>query len=246
VSDSPSNPDQRTPQRVVTRWTGSGTRQADLISIAPTGKQVQVSGNWIHRLAGEKIVESWNVWDTLGMLQQLGWLHIRNRRNKAIGRGWSLFRLRRDARCHIPIYGNEVLARRPAKQLLQPTNSSSPVTFYDFLAQHWPHLRTTNPHRSTFVTVRLRTHRTKGSGSRIATLTMVFKLGLEAQKHWPPDSGFRTDFKGSYWRPIRRWRRTNPTSRLTSLRRSSNFSGTYPTTGSEAPKAATSGYTFDF
>ena len=33
-------------------------------------------------------------------------------------------------------------------------------------------------------TVRLRTHRTKGSGSRIATLTMVFKLGLEAQKHW--------------------------------------------------------------
>jgi steroid delta-isomerase-like uncharacterized protein len=58
--------------RVVTRWTGSGTHQADLMSIAPTGKQVQVTGIWIHRLAGEKIVESWNVWDTLGMLQQLG------------------------------------------------------------------------------------------------------------------------------------------------------------------------------
>src|SRR4029077_9641684 len=57
-------------------------------------------------------------------------------------------------------------------------------TFYDFPAQHWPHLRTTNPIESTFATVRLRTHRTKGSGSRIATLTMVFKLGLEAQKHW--------------------------------------------------------------
>jgi predicted ester cyclase len=42
------------------------------MSIAPTGKQVQVTGIWIHRLAGEKIVESWNVWDTLGMLQQLG------------------------------------------------------------------------------------------------------------------------------------------------------------------------------
>jgi len=56
--------------------------------------------------------------------------------------------------------------------------------FYDFPAQHWPHLRTTNPIESTFATVRLRTHRTKGSGSRIATLTMVFKLGMEAQKRW--------------------------------------------------------------
>jgi transposase-like protein len=57
-------------------------------------------------------------------------------------------------------------------------------TFYDFPAQHWSHLRTTNPIESTFATVRLRTHRTKGSGSRIATLTMVFKPGMEAQKHW--------------------------------------------------------------
>ena len=57
-------------------------------------------------------------------------------------------------------------------------------TFYNFPAQHWSHLRTTNPIESTFATVRLRTHRTKGCGSRIATLTMVFKLGLEAQKHW--------------------------------------------------------------
>ena len=57
-------------------------------------------------------------------------------------------------------------------------------SFYDFPAQHWSHLRTTNPIESTFATVRLRTHRTKGCGSRIATLTMVFKLGIEAQKHW--------------------------------------------------------------
>src|SRR6202022_4319915 len=63
-------------------------------------------------------------------------------------------------------------------------------TFYDFPAQHWPHLRTTNPIESTFATVRLRTQRTKGCGSRIATLTMFFKLGLEAQKHWRPLQGF--------------------------------------------------------
>jgi putative transposase len=57
-------------------------------------------------------------------------------------------------------------------------------TFYDFPAEHWPHLRTTNPIESTFATVRLRTQRTKGCGSRVATLTMVYKLALEAQKCW--------------------------------------------------------------
>jgi putative transposase len=41
-----------------------------------------------------------------------------------------------------------------------------------------------NPIESTFATVRLRTYKTKGCGSRIATLTMVFKLGIEAQKNW--------------------------------------------------------------
>jgi putative transposase len=58
------------------------------------------------------------------------------------------------------------------------------LTFYDFPAEHWTHLRTTNPIESTFATVRLRTVRTKGSGSRTACLTMVFKLAQCAQKHW--------------------------------------------------------------
>ena len=57
-------------------------------------------------------------------------------------------------------------------------------TFYHFPAEHWSHLRTTNPIESTFATVRLRTQRTKGCGSRLATLTMVYKLGLEAQNGW--------------------------------------------------------------
>jgi len=58
------------------------------------------------------------------------------------------------------------------------------LTFYDFPALHWVHLRTTNPIESTFATVRLRTVRTKGCGSRIACLTMVFKLVQCAQKKW--------------------------------------------------------------
>jgi putative transposase len=58
------------------------------------------------------------------------------------------------------------------------------LTFYDFPAEHWVHLRTTNPIESTFATVRLRTKRTKGSGTRTACLTMVFKLMQSAQKRW--------------------------------------------------------------
>ncbi len=58
------------------------------------------------------------------------------------------------------------------------------LTFYDYPAEHWIHLRTTNPIESTFATVRLRTAKTKGSGSRIACLTMVFKLVQSAQKRW--------------------------------------------------------------
>jgi len=58
------------------------------------------------------------------------------------------------------------------------------LTFYDFPARHWAHLRTTNPIESTFATVRLRTRRTKGCGSRMATLTMVFQLVKCAEQHW--------------------------------------------------------------
>ncbi len=57
-------------------------------------------------------------------------------------------------------------------------------SFFDFPAEHWGHLRTTNPIESTFATIRHRTRQTKGCGSRRATLSMVFKLGLEAQKKW--------------------------------------------------------------
>jgi transposase-like protein len=57
-------------------------------------------------------------------------------------------------------------------------------SFYDFPAEHWVHIRTTNPIESTFATVRLRTARTKGCGSRTATLMMVFKLAEQAEKHW--------------------------------------------------------------
>jgi len=58
------------------------------------------------------------------------------------------------------------------------------LAFYDFPAAHWAHLRTTNPIESMFATVRLRHRRTKGCGSRQASLTMVFMLARQARRHW--------------------------------------------------------------
>jgi putative transposase len=58
------------------------------------------------------------------------------------------------------------------------------LTFFDFPAEHWLHLRTTNPIESTFSTVKARTKRTKGAGSRKAGLAMAFKLLLGAEKRW--------------------------------------------------------------
>jgi steroid delta-isomerase-like uncharacterized protein len=57
---------------VIARWTGTGTHQGELSGIAPTGKSVRVEAIMIFRIADGKIAESWDVWDTLGMLQQLG------------------------------------------------------------------------------------------------------------------------------------------------------------------------------
>ena len=58
------------------------------------------------------------------------------------------------------------------------------MQFYDFPAEHWSHIRSTNPIESMFATVRLRTRKTKGCGSRKATLAMVFQLACSAQKRW--------------------------------------------------------------
>jgi putative transposase len=58
------------------------------------------------------------------------------------------------------------------------------LVFYDFPAEHWGHIRTTNPIESTFATVRLRTDKTRGCLSRVTMLAMVFKLYQSAAKRW--------------------------------------------------------------
>ena len=64
-----------------------------------------------------------------------------------------------------------------------------PLAFYDFPAEHWKHLRTSNPIESTFATVRHRTIRSKGCLSNKTALAMVFKLVDAAQKSWPRPDG---------------------------------------------------------
>ena len=58
------------------------------------------------------------------------------------------------------------------------------VTFFDFPAKHWLHIRTTNPIESSFATIKLRTRSTKGAGSPQMAEVMAFKLMLEAQRRW--------------------------------------------------------------
>ncbi len=58
--------------RVVTRWTGQGTHQGELMGIPPTGARVTVTGISIDRIAGGRIEETWVSYDALGMMQQLG------------------------------------------------------------------------------------------------------------------------------------------------------------------------------
>ena len=71
------------------------------------------------------------------------------------------------------------------------------LTFYDFPAEHWKHIRSTNPIESTFATVRLRTAKTKGCLSPKTALAMVFKLMLSARKNGAGSAGQITSHRSS-------------------------------------------------
>ena len=76
-------------------------------------------------------------------------------------------------------------ARSTPRRSRSSTATGQPLTaFYDYPAEHWRHLRTTNPIESSFATVRLRTRVTKGAGSKTAALAMAYKLLESAQERW--------------------------------------------------------------
>ena len=91
---------------------------------------------------------------------------------------------RQDASRALEVFREEYGAKYP-KALAKLDRDWNPLTaFYDYPAEHWRHLRTTNPIESSFATVRLRTRVTKGAGSKTAALAMAYKLRESAQERW--------------------------------------------------------------
>jgi len=81
-------------------------------------------------------------------------------------------------------FEREFVARYPKAVECLLKDTETLLTFLDYPAEHWCHLRTTNPIESPFATVKGRMRKTKGAGSRAAGLAMAFKLALAAQEHW--------------------------------------------------------------
>jgi transposase-like protein len=84
----------------------------------------------------------------------------------------------------IAVFEEEYGARYPKAVDTLTKDQDCLLTFFDFPAEHWLHLRTTNPIESTFATVKARTKKTKGAGSRTAGLAMAWKLLMAAQDRW--------------------------------------------------------------
>ena len=91
---------------------------------------------------------------------------------------------RADARRALELFREEFGAKYPKALAKLDDDWKQLTAFYDFPAEHWRHLRTTNPIESSFATVKLRTRVTKGSGSKSAALAMAYKLLDAAEQRW--------------------------------------------------------------
>jgi transposase-like protein len=97
---------------------------------------------------------------------------------------------RKDAETAFDDFIREFALKYPKAVKSLTDHRDSLLHFYGFPAEHWQSIRSTNVIESTFATVRHRTKKTKGCGSRAATLTMVFKLAEAAEKHWRRLNGY--------------------------------------------------------
>ena len=96
---------------------------------------------------------------------------------------------RTEAEAGIDAFATEYDAKYPKAVASLRRDQAQLLTFYDFPAEHWRHLRTTNIIESPFATVRLRTRVTKGAGSRTKALMMAFKLLAMAEERWRKVNG---------------------------------------------------------
>jgi len=97
---------------------------------------------------------------------------------------------REDAHRAFDLFVGKYEAKYPRAVRCLEKDREELLAFYDFPAEHWQHIRTTNPIESTFATVRLRTAKTRGCVSRSTILAMVYKLGQSAQKRWKRLRGY--------------------------------------------------------
>jgi putative transposase len=98
---------------------------------------------------------------------------------------------RQDAYRAFDLFVDKYKAKYPKAVRCLEKDREELLAFYDFPAEHWQHIRTTNPIESTFATVRLRTVKTRGCVSRDTILAMVYKLGQSAEKRWQRLRGYR-------------------------------------------------------
>lgn len=91
---------------------------------------------------------------------------------------------RKSAQEDLGRFADEYEAKYPKATECLVKDAEVLLTFFDFPAEHWRHLRTTNPIESPFAGVKARTRQTKGAGSRRAGLAMAFKLALAGEGHW--------------------------------------------------------------
>ena len=82
------------------------------------------------------------------------------------------------------LFEEKYAAKYPRATACLTKDREALLAFYDFPAEHWVHIRTTNPIESTFATLRHRTKRVKGAFSRESALSMMLQLALEAKRHW--------------------------------------------------------------
>ena len=123
---------------------------------------------WVHKLA--------NILDKLPKRLQP--------RAKALLHEVMLSPTRAGAKQATQVFAREFEVRYPKAVACLLDDQETLFSLYDFPAQHWIHLRTTNPIESPFATVKSRTAQTKGAGSRTAGLALAFKLALAAEDHW--------------------------------------------------------------
>jgi putative transposase len=123
---------------------------------------------WFHKIA--------NVLDALPKSAHPG-------AKKALQEIWNAEN-KKEARKAVKAFAKAYRAKFPKAVAKVTDNEEELLAFYDYPAEHWVHLRTTNPIESTFATVRHRTKVTKGPGSRAAGIAMAFKLVESAQRRW--------------------------------------------------------------